>query len=59
MTTPLLATRIKKARTTGGVCPRCGTTLIQGQSIAKAGSRWLHTLCLVRKQPMIGPHSRA
>lgn len=53
-----LATRVKKARTTGGVCPKCGTTIIVGQSIAKVGERWLHTLCAAgRKVPMIGPHS--
>jgi hypothetical protein len=52
-----LASRVKKARTTGGVCPKCGTTLIQGQSIAKVNGRWLHTLCVTGRAPMIGPHS--
>jgi hypothetical protein len=46
-----------KARTTSGTCPSCGTVIIQGQQIGKVSDRWHHVACLVRKQPMIGPHS--
>lgn len=58
MTAPVLASREKKARTTGGTCPRCRTTLIQGQRIALVGKVWMHTDCATgRRVPMIGPHS--
>ena len=55
-----LADREMAARTTGGTCKICRTTLIQGQRIARVGGRWMHTGCLTgRRQPMIGPHSGA
>ena len=51
-----LASREKKARTTGGTCRLCRTTLIQGQRIARVDGRWVHTDCITgRKVPMIGP----
>lgn len=59
MTTPQLADRVKKARATGGICPKCRTTLVQGQQIGKVGGRWFHTACLIRRQPMIGPPTGA
>lgn len=60
MTAPQLASRVKKARTTGGTCPICRTTIIAGQQIAKVNGRWVHTDCLTgRKVPMIGPPSGA
>jgi len=54
-----LATRVMKARTTGGACPLCRTTIIRGQQIGKVDGCWVHTACLVRRQPMIGPSSGA
>lgn len=61
MTAPdQLASRVKRARTTGGTCPKCRTTLIAGQSIALVAGRWLHTDCTAgRKVPMIGPRTGA
>lgn len=57
MTTPAdeRAVRVKKARTTGGTCPRCRTTLILGQQIGLVGERWVHVACILGRQPMIGP----
>ena len=45
--TTQLATRVMRARRTGGLCPECGRVLIQGQLIALAGRRWWHASCLV------------
>ncbi len=60
MTAPQLATRVRKARRTGSVCPACGTVIITGQQIGKVEGRgWLHVACIIRRQPMIGPHSGA
>jgi hypothetical protein len=54
------ATRVMRARRDGMVCPRCRTVIIIGQSIGKVpGLGWVHVACLVRRQPMIGPHSGA
>jgi hypothetical protein len=54
------ATRVRKARRAGGVCPACGTVIITGQQIGKVTGRgWLHVACIIRRQPMIGPHSGA
>lgn len=58
-TAPQLASRVKRARTTGGTCPTCRTTLIAGQQIGKVGKAWHHTACLAGRQPMIGPRSGA
>lgn len=54
------ATRVRRARRGGMVCPRCRTVIIIGQPIGKVpGLGWVHVACLVRRQPMIGPHSGA
>jgi hypothetical protein len=54
------ATRVKHARRSDGVCPRCHTIMMQGQQIGLVpGLGWVHTACLVRRQPMIGPNSEA
>ena len=54
------AIRVRKARRGGTVCPRCLTVILIGQQIGKApGLGWVHIACLVRRQPMIGPHSGA
>jgi hypothetical protein len=54
------ASRVKKARTTGGVCRLCGTVIITSQQIGLVPGRgWVHTACLTQRQPMIGPHSGA
>jgi hypothetical protein len=54
------ATRVRRARCDGTVCPRCRTVIIIGRSIGKVpGLGWVHVACLVRRQPMIGPHSGA
>jgi hypothetical protein len=54
------ATRVRRARRDGTVCPRCRTVIIIGQPIGKVpGLGWVHVACLVRRQPMIGPHSGA
>lgn len=42
------------------ICPRSRTVIIIGQLIGKLpGLGWVHVACLVRRQPMIGPHSGA
>ena len=59
--TPMLASRTTKARrTNGSVCGLCRTVIIQGQQIGLVPGRgWLHAACIIRRQPMIGPHSGA
>ena len=54
------ATRVRKARRDGMVCPGAAPSILIGQQIGLVpGLGWIHTACLVRRQPMIGPHSGA
>jgi len=46
-----LATRVMKARHTGGTCPLCGRVMICGQQIALAGGVWQHAACLIAAIP--------
>ena len=60
MTAPQLATRVMKARWPGKICPLCRTVILPGQQIGKVPGRgWVHTACLIRRQPMIGPATGA
>jgi hypothetical protein len=59
MTTPVLASRVMKARRTHGICPTCRTLIITGQQIGKVGRLWHHVACLTRRQAMIGPRTGA
>jgi hypothetical protein len=56
MTTPLLATRTRKARAES-VCPKCKHPIGVGVLIGKTGGQWLHVKpCIVGgRMPMIGP----
>jgi hypothetical protein len=44
-----LATRVMRARRTGGICPTCRRTLIRGTSIALAAGRWHHAQCVAQR----------
>lgn len=57
MTGPLLATRVKKARSTS-ICPKCKCPIGVGVHIGKVdGIGWVHVVpCIVGgRMPMIGP----
>jgi hypothetical protein len=41
------------------VCQLCRTVILPAQPVTLTGDRWVHMACLVRRQPMIGPHSGA
>ena len=60
LTPPARAVRVMKARGQS-VCGICRTTIIEGQQIGKTSDtgQWVHTACLIRRQPMIGPSSGA
>lgn len=45
----ILATRVMRARRTGGTCPSCRRTLIRGMSIALVAGRWHHTECVAQR----------
>jgi hypothetical protein len=41
------------------VCPLCRTILLPLQEILDSPRGHAHLACLIRRQPMIGPHSGA
>lgn len=46
----VVASRVMKARRTGGICPLCRATMITGQLIGLyAGFGWSHVACACRK----------
>jgi hypothetical protein len=44
----------------GLCCPLCHTVILATQqTVASPGASQIHVACLIRRQPMIGPHSGA
>jgi hypothetical protein len=56
LTITTLASRVMRARGES-VCSRCTTTVLPGQQIGLVDGNWIHVACIIRRQPMIGPHS--
>jgi hypothetical protein len=54
-----LASRVNKGQDDRRDLPDLPGDPDAGQPIGKFAGRWHHAACLVRRQPMIGPHSGA